>query len=262
MHLGQGVWMSLTTPSSNSSGPITSRSSALACSPACTSTWLISIGGSRSGVRGTRPTPRRRARVASRTARPNALWPKVCSVVRRIAARSMPSKPSSSASLGRGPGTSPRSARRRSSPRAAGRSTPWVSRTRLAPLAPSRSTPAPGARGRGSGGRTPRPPLGPGPEPGWRGRCPGPPLLPPKAEASAGVLVVHGLFGDAEAGRDLLPGPALGPSVLHLQGLQDLNQAPQGGHRGQPDLGVLAAGRRRHLGHLAGGRLTHEVNLH
>ena len=87
-------------------------------------------------------------------------------------------------------------------------------------------------------------------------------MLPPEAEAAAGVLVVHGLLGDAEVGRDLLPGPASGSGVLHLQGLQDLDQATQGGHRGQPDLGILAAGRRRHLGHLAGGRLTHDVNLH
>ena len=83
--------MSVTTPSSNNSGPIIPMPSALACSPAWTSTWLMSIGGSRSGVRGTRPTPRRRARVASRIAHPTALWPKVCSVVRRIAARSTPS---------------------------------------------------------------------------------------------------------------------------------------------------------------------------
>jgi hypothetical protein len=62
-------------------------------------------------------------------------------------------------------------------------------------------------------------------------------LLPPEAEAAAGVLVVHGLLGDPEAGCDLLPGPALGPGVLHLEGLQDLDQAAQGRDRSQPDSG-------------------------
>src|SRR5215211_3276679 len=74
-------------PSNSNSGPITPMPSARACPPACTSTWLMSIDGSRSGLRGTRPTPRRRARVASRTAHPTALPPKLCSVVRRIASK-------------------------------------------------------------------------------------------------------------------------------------------------------------------------------
>src|ERR671913_253676 len=34
-----------------------------------------------------------------------------------------------------------------------------------------------------------------------------------------------------------MPGLAPGPGVLHLQGLQHLDQAAQGGHRGQPDSG-------------------------
>jgi hypothetical protein len=71
-----------------------------------------------------RPTPRRRARVASRTAQATALLPKACSVLRRTPSRSIPSEPSSSASLGRGPGTRPRSAKRRSANRAATKSTP------------------------------------------------------------------------------------------------------------------------------------------
>jgi hypothetical protein len=46
--------MSVTTPSNYNSGSITALPSALACWPACTSTWLMSIGGARSGVRGKR----------------------------------------------------------------------------------------------------------------------------------------------------------------------------------------------------------------
>src|SRR5918992_2471140 len=77
------------------------------------------------------------------------------------------------------------------------------------------------------------------------------PWSPPWTGAAAGaVLLVDGLLGDAQPAGDVLPGPALGPGVVDLQGLQGLDQAAQGGHRPQPQLGVAAAGGRqgRHLG--------------
>src|ERR1035438_6802001 len=74
---------------------------------------------------------------------------------------------------------------------------------------------------------------------------------PPRPEqAAAGVLLMHGLLADPELFSDRLPGPALGPGVVDLQGLEHLDQRPQGRDGGQADLGVLASGcgsQARHL---------------
>ena len=56
------------------------------------------------------------------------------------------------------------------------------------------------------------------------------------------MFLVDGLFGDAQPAGDGLPGPALGPGVVDLEGLQGFDQAAQGGHRLQAELGVAAAG--------------------
>jgi hypothetical protein len=37
--------------------------------------------------------------------------------------------------------------------------------------------------------------------------------------------LVDGLLGDAESAGDVLPGPALGPGVVDLEGLQGFDQA-------------------------------------
>ena len=78
--------------------------------------------------------------------------------------------------------------------------------------------------------------------------------------AAGAVLLVDGLLGDAEAAGDVLPGPALGPGVVDLEGLQGFDQAAQGGHRPQAELGVAAAGcgQGRRLGV---GRLLHAVKI-
>ena len=109
--------------------------------------------------------------------------------------------------------------------------------------------PAPGARGRGSGGRSV------GLLQGWSrscrpARCAESPSL--SSQPSAGVLWCSASWRP-QAGRDLLPGPAHGSGVLHLQRLQLLHQPAQVCHRGQLDLRVPGCFRRRHLGHLAEG---------
>jgi hypothetical protein len=60
----------------------------------------------------------------------------------------------------------------------------------------------------------------------------------------AHVQVGGGLLGHAQPAGDLLPGPAVGPGVVDLQGFQDLEQAAQGSHRPQSHLGVGAAAGR------------------
>ena len=84
------------------------------------------------------------------------------------------------------------------------------------------------------------PSLHPGPGGGGAGRLggihrPGDRLhggLPPlPGAATRAVLLVDGLLGDAQAAGDVLPGPAVGPGVVDLEGLQHLEQAAQGGDR-------------------------------
>src|SRR5580693_10668024 len=56
------------------------------------------------------------------------------------------------------------------------------------------------------------------------------------------VLTVHGLLGDAQPLRDLLPGPAELARVLHLEDLQAFGERPERRHRAEPDIGVAAGG--------------------
>jgi hypothetical protein len=73
------------------------------------------------------------------------------------------------------------------------------------------------------------------------------------------VLLVDGLLGDPQSAGDVLPGPALGAGVVHLEGLQDLDQAAQSRHRPQAELGVAAAGGRGQGCGLTIRRLVHVV---
>jgi len=50
----------------------------------------------------------------------------------------------------------------------------------------------------------------------------------PERPTAARVLLVHRLPGDAETLGDLLPRPALIAGVLHLEGLEALDEDPQG----------------------------------
>jgi hypothetical protein len=67
-------------------------------------------------------------------------------------------------------------------------------------------------------------------------------LPPGPGPAARAMFLVDGLLGDSQPAGDVLPGPPLGPGVVDLQGLQGLDQAAEGGHRPQAELGVLAAG--------------------
>jgi hypothetical protein len=55
-----------------------------------------------------------------------------------------------------------------------------------------------------------------------------PSALSPERPTAARVLLVHRLPGDAEALGNLLVRPALVAGVLHLEGLEALNEDPQG----------------------------------
>jgi hypothetical protein len=56
------------------------------------------------------------------------------------------------------------------------------------------------------------------------------------------MLLMDGLFGDAELGGDLRPGPSEVPSSIDMEGLQPLRQLPQRRHGMEPD-GRIAAPR-------------------
>ncbi len=64
---------------------------------------------------------------------------------------------------------------------------------------------------------------------------------------SLSVFGVNRLSGDAERVSNLLPGPSLLASELHLLGLEPLGQAPQGEHSTQPNRGVARSDRRRYF---------------
>jgi hypothetical protein len=81
----------------------------------------------------------------------------------------------------------------------------------------------------------------------------------PGLDRRAAVLLVDGLLGHSQPAGDVLPGPALGSGVVDLQDLQGLDQAPEGGHRPQPQLRVAAAGRRQ--GRRLGFWLLHDVKV-
>ena len=68
---------------------------------------------------------------------------------------------------------------------------------------------------------------------------------------------MHGLPAHAERLTDLLPGPAVAPRAVHLEGLQPLDQLPQGRHGTQAHTRVLVRGVRRRIDCLSSG-----VNLH
>src|SRR5215471_15767582 len=75
-------------------------------------------------------------------------------------------------------------------------------------------------------------------------------LPPGPKQPAAAVLLMHGLLADAQPLSDCLPPPALGPGVVNLHRLQDLDQATQCGHRRQSDRGVLATSRGSQACHL------------
>ena len=78
----------------------------------------------------------------------------------------------------------------------------------------------------------------------WVNRSNMPSVPSPERPAAARVLLVHRLPGDAEPLGDLLPRPALIAGVLHLEGLQALDEDPQGSDGLQTHRGVPAAGGR------------------
>src|SRR5215470_9883821 len=83
--------------------------------------------------------------------------------------------------------------------------------------------------------------------------------LPPGPEQpAAAVLLMHGLLGDAQPLSDRLPRPALGPGVVNLHRLQDLDQGPQRGYRRQADRGILATGRGSQACHLVRAGTLHD----
>lgn len=55
------------------------------------------------------------------------------------------------------------------------------------------------------------------------------------------MLAVHGLFADSQLRSDLLPRPPKLPSAIHMQGLELLEEPPQGSDRSQPLLRVGAS---------------------
>jgi len=69
---------------------------------------------------------------------------------------------------------------------------------------------------------------------------------------------MDGLLADAKPLSDRLPGPALGPGIVNLHRLQDLDQAPQRGNRRQADRRVLATSCRSHVRHLVRAGTLHE----
>src|SRR5271165_974047 len=74
--------------------------------------------------------------------------------------------------------------------------------------------------------------------------------------SAACVLLVRGLPGHAEDLGDLLPGPAVGPCVVHLKRLELLQQPAEGSDGPEPGARVRAIGRGRQ-----GGCVVHVVNL-
>jgi hypothetical protein len=70
------------------------------------------------------------------------------------------------------------------------------------------------------------------------------------------VLLVDGLLGHAHGVGDLLPRPLLLPGALDLEGLDALEEPPEGGDRPQADDRVLVVDGGRQLGGFA-----HAVNL-
>src|SRR3954451_1486748 len=73
------------------------------------------------------------------------------------------------------------------------------------------------------------------------------PAPSPERPTAARVFLVHRLPGDAEPLGDLLPRPALVARVLHLEGLQPLDERAQGTHGRQAHRGIPAAGGRCHF---------------
>ena len=68
--------------------------------------------------------------------------------------------------------------------------------------------------------------------------CSSVPLVP---TLSTGVLLVDRLAGHAQLSGDVLPRPTQGPGPPHLQDLELVGQAPEGGH-GSEALGRIGAG--------------------
>jgi hypothetical protein len=227
MHLGQGVRASSSTPSSSNSGPTAPWPSASACWPARYVAWVVSLGGPHSGVRGTLPTPPRRA--------PGCLSGRALEGLdtkdlRKITTDPVQVKAERAQQLGV------------AGPRA-GHQPTLGQTTKRGPRRPQVDPTGPQDPGGPTAAVAEQPQhkvLGPDiavaeaigllpgqvEDPADRfGELIDHRSRPPEPEPSAGVLVVHGLLGDAEAGRDLLPGPALGAGVLDLQGLQHLDQA-------------------------------------
>src|SRR5204863_3271416 len=79
-------------------------------------------------------------------------------------------------------------------------------------------------------------------------------LPPPAQQAAAGVLAVDGLLAHVELAGDVLPRPSAGPGVLHLDRLEVLEQAPEGGHGPKPHPRIAAARLGGELGRLAHAR--------
>ena len=82
--------------------------------------------------------------------------------------------------------------------------------------------------------------------PAGRGRarsgCPGSGAWALPAPNPLAVLAVHGLLGNAEPPRDVLPGPPELPRVLDLDDFQPLGERAQGRHGAEPDIRIGAGG--------------------
>jgi hypothetical protein len=78
----------------------------------------------------------------------------------------------------------------------------------------------------------------------------------PTPEPSLGVLLVDRLLGNVELSGDLLPGPPEVPGIVHLKGLELLEEPPKCHDGAKADLWVTAPGRSRQLRGLA-----HVVNI-
>lgn len=70
------------------------------------------------------------------------------------------------------------------------------------------------------------------------------------------MLFVHGLLADKELSGDLLPGPPEIAGVVHLKGLQLLQEPPKCRHGPKPDPRIPAARLCCQL-----GRFAHAVNI-